>query len=332
MPNPLGEGFGSYFAAEIMTRALVLLFAGSALFAASSPDWIQELGGTVERDPAGDIIALRLRGTWVTDAELLDVARLPKLERLDLAHTRITDEGLLHLKPAKQIQDLNLFYAEQVTDRGISAIKDWQRLTRLNVRGTRIADGALPIIGGLTQLESLDIAYTQFTDNGLDALVPLTHLKHLAVGRSKLTKNALEVLRLLPTLESLDLGGPHPGPDGYRRTAGSPMDDDLPTALTELKQLRVLSLSYSQIRADGLKILAALDQVSKLSLTGCPRVDDLALAELAKWKSLQYLDIQEAAATAQGVAALEKAKPGIVILSGPFPPSYPPGATAAESK
>lgn len=332
MPDPLGKGFGAYFAAKIMIRALVLLCASFALFAASGPDWVQELGGRVERDSTGDIIALHLRGTWVTDAELLDVARLPKLERLDLAHTRVTDEGLLYLKPAKQIQDLNLFYAEQITDRGLSAIKDWQHLKRLNIRGTRIADGALSIIGGLPQLESLDIAYTEFTDNGLDALVPLTHLQHLAIGRSKLTKNALEVLRLLPTLESLDLGGPHPGPGGYRRTAGSPMDDDLPAAVTELKQLRVLNLSYSQIRADGLKILAALDHVSKLSLAGCPRVDDLALAELGKWKSLQYLDIQEAAATVQGVEALQKAKPGIVILSGPFPPSHPAEAPEAESK
>jgi Leucine-rich repeat (LRR) protein len=315
-----------------MTRVLALLFASSALFAASSPDWIQELGGRVERDSAGDIIGLHLRGTWVTDAELLDVARLSKLERLDLSHTRITDEGLLHLKPAKQIQDLNLFYAEQVTDRGMSAIKDWKHLNNLNVRGTRIADGALSIVGGVSQLESLDIAYTEFTDNGLDALVPLTHLKHLAIGRSKLTKNALEVLRLLPTLESLDLGGPHPGAGGYRSTAGTPMDDDLPAAIVELKQLRVLNLSYSQIRADGLKILAALDQVSKLSLVGCPRVDDRALDELAKWKSLQYLDIQEAAVTAPGVEALEKAKPGIVILRGPFPPSHPAGTPAAESK
>jgi internalin A len=314
-----------------MSRVLALLLASSALFAASGPDWVEDLGGRVERDSAGDIIALHLRGTWVTDAELLDVARLPKLERLDLSHTRVSDEGLLHLKAAKQIQDLNLFYAEQVTDRGMSAIRDWKQLNTLNVRGTRISDSGLAIVGGLPQLESLDIAYTQFTDNGLDALVPLTHLKHLALGRSKLTKSALEVLRLLPTLESLDLGGPHPGPDGYRSTGGSPMEDDLPAAISELKQLRLLNLSYSQIRADGLKILAALDQVSKLSLVGCPRVEDRALAELAKWKSLQYLDIQEAAVTAQGVEALEKAKPGIVILRGPFPPTHPP-APEAESK
>jgi len=307
-----------------MMRALALLFASSALFAAGNLDWIDGLGGRLEQNAAGDVVAVHLRGAWVTDAELLDVARLPNLERLDLSHTRITDEGLLYLKPLKQIQDLNLFYAENITDQGIAAIKEWKQLKRLNLRGTRIFDGTLAILSGLPQLESLDIAYSQFTDNGLDALVPLTRLKELSLGRSKLGKNALQVLRLLPTLEYLDLGGPHPGPGGYRTTAGAPMDEDLPRAVSELKQLRVLKLSYSQIRADGLRVLASLDQVSKLALTGCPRVDDGALVELARWKSLKYLDVQETSVTEQGVGRLEKAKPGIVILRGPFPPSHPP--------
>ena len=307
-----------------MMRAFALLVASSALFAAGNLDWIDGLGGRLEHNAAGEVVAVHLRGTWVTDAELLDLAALLKLERLDLSHTRITDEGLLYLKPLKQIQDLNLFYAEQITDQGMAAIKEWKQLKRLNLRGTRIFDGTLAILGGLTQLESLDIAYTQFTDNGLDALVTLTRLKELSIGRSKLGKNALQVLRLLPTLEYLDLGGPHPGPGGYRTTAGAPMDEDLPGAISELRQLRLLNLSYSQIRADGLRALASLDQVSKLTLTGCPRVDDSALVELAKWKSLKYLDVQETNATEQGVDRLEKAKPGIVILRGPFPPSHPP--------
>jgi hypothetical protein len=34
---------------------------------------------------------------------------------------------------------------------------------------------------------------------------------------------------------------------------------------------------------------------------------------------LHYLDVQATKVTPQGVAALEKAKPGIVVLSGPFP-------------
>jgi len=302
-------------------RIAIFLWAAPALMAAGGLDWVDGLGGRIDRDSGGDIVAVRLRGTWVSDTELLDLARLPKLERLDLSHTRITDEGLLHLKPAWQIKDLNLYYAEQVTDQGITAIREWKNLKRLNLRGTRIYDGSLAIVGGLTQLEALDIAYTQFTDNGLDALVPLTQLKELAIGRSKLGKNALEVLRLLPTLESLDLGGPLKGAGGLRNKEGTPMPDDLPRAISALKQLRTLKLSYSQIGADGLRILGSLDHVERLSLEGSPRVDDQALAELAKWKSLHYLDVQATKVTQQGVAALEKVKPGIVVLSGPFPPS-----------
>jgi len=255
----------------------------------------------------------------VSDTKQLDLARLPKLERLDLSHTRITDEGMLHLKSAKQIKDLNLYYAEQVTDQGIAAIREWKNLKRLNLRGTRIYDGSLAIVGGLTQLEALDIAGTQFTDNGLDALVPLTQLKELAIGRSKLGKNALEVLRLLPTLESLDLGGPLKAAGGRRDKEGTPRPDDLPRATAALTQLPTLNLSYSQIAAGCLRILGSLDHIEKLSLEGSSRVDDQALAELAKWKSLHYLDVQATKVTPQGVATLEKAKPGLVVLSGLFP-------------
>jgi internalin A len=305
-------------------RVLVLI-AILPLFAGSGPDWVGGLGGKIDRNADGEVIGLHLRGAWVTDTELLDVARLPKLELLDLSHTRITDEGLLHLKPAKQIRDLNLFYAEQITDQGMTAIRDWKDLKRLNVRGTRIFDGTMAIVSGLPQLEALDISYTQVTDNGLDGLVPLTKLKELSIGRSKLNQGALEVLRLLPTLEYLDLGGPHPGSGGYRAKPGTPMPEEVPRAISELKQLRVLKLSYSEITWDGLRILAALDQVEKLSLAGSSHVDDRAMAELAKWKSLKYLDVQGTKVTPQGVAVLEKAKPGIVILSGagPFPASAP---------
>ena len=75
-------------------RALILLTT-LPLFAGSTLDWIDGLGGKIDRDAAGEVIGLRLRGSWITDTELLDVARLPKLERLDLSHTRITDDGLL---------------------------------------------------------------------------------------------------------------------------------------------------------------------------------------------------------------------------------------------
>ena len=94
-------------------------------------------------------------------------------------------------------------------------------------------------------------------------------------------------------------------------------------AMTELKDLRTLYLGFSSITADQLRTLTVLEKVEKLGLQGCNRVDDTALAELAKWKSLKYVDVQEAPVTEKGLAELRKARPDIKIISGGTPPPPP---------
>ena len=51
--------------------------------------------------------------------------------------------------------------------------------------------------------------------------------------------------------------------------------------------------------------------------------NDAALAELANWKGLKYLDVQEAPVTDKGLELLRKAKPALKILSGGVPPPPP---------
>src|SRR5260370_23116494 len=104
---------------------LVLWLATSALSASDSADWISALGGKIRQDRAGNVVAVDLRGSWVCDSELIGLAKMPQLEQLDLSHTRISDEGMLYLRTAPGITDLNLYYAEQITDQGMSAIKEW---------------------------------------------------------------------------------------------------------------------------------------------------------------------------------------------------------------
>jgi len=244
------------------------------------------------------------------------LAELPHLETLDLSHPRINDEGLLRLKPAPKIRDLSLFYAEWLTDQGMTAIRDWKHLKRLNVRGTRISDGTLELIGKITGLEALDIAHTSVTDNGLEHLITLVHLKELALGRGRLTYKSLEVLRMLPTLTSLDLSGARPvPPDMGTNRAGPGIPEEALQAIAELKELRVLKLGHTSINGSGLRILGALDKLERLGLEGCRRIDDAAAAELVNWKSLKYLDLQETQVTTAGVEALLKAKPGLAILA-----------------
>jgi internalin A len=299
----------------------LLLAASAMLCAADTTDWIAHLGGKVQRDTSGNVVAVNFRGTWVNDVEMIDVARLPKLERLDLSHTRITDEGMLHLKPAIHIRELNLYYAEWITDQGLTAIKDWKMLKRLNLRGTRIANGTLEILSHMPRLEALDVSNTQITDNGMDLLITLTGLKELALGRSRVGEADLGFLRMLPSLTYLDLSGARPVPPdmgGPRRAPSVPvMPQNTIQAIAELKNLRVLKLGYSGISAGDLKTLSALENVEKLGLEECPRVDDRAAAELANWKSLKYLDLQDTKVTSNGLEALRRAKPGLVILTTP---------------
>jgi hypothetical protein len=277
--------------------------------------WITRLGGTVRRNAEGAVIAINLGATWINDAEMLDLLVFKKLVQLDLSHTRISDEGLLRLAPASQIENLNLLYAEQITDLGMNAIKHWRKLKRLNVRGTRIADDTLEIVSRVTGLEALDIANTNVTDNGLENLAALTSLKHLALGRIRVDESTLGMLRLLSTLESLDLSGPRGAVRNQRGRISGPLPDALISAIADLKGLRVLKLGHSEIDGTGLRKLAVLGKVEKLGLECCSRIDDGALKELAAWKALKYLDVQETKVTSAGVSALEAAMPGLQILS-----------------
>src|SRR5436190_77627 len=94
---------------------LFIAFAATG-FAATDPSWIASAGGSLQRDAAGKIVAVDLRSSWVTDSDIPRLAELPDLKQLDLSLTRISDRGLRALRSAAGITELNLFFAEQITD------------------------------------------------------------------------------------------------------------------------------------------------------------------------------------------------------------------------
>ena len=111
-------------------------------------DWVTRLGGTATRGAQGEIIGLELRGSWVGDADLRSIASLASLKSLDLSHTLITDIGFQALKSAPAIEELNLYYAEQVGDGVPTVIKGWKKLKKLNMRGTKITDLGVAQLAG----------------------------------------------------------------------------------------------------------------------------------------------------------------------------------------
>src|SRR6185437_15149926 len=144
----------------------------------------------------------------------------------------------------------------------MSAIRNWTMLRRLNVRGTRVANGTLEIVSHLPHLEALDVANTQVTDNGLDLLIALTGLKELAIGRTRSGgETDLSFLRMMTSLTTLDLSGARPVPPdmGNRRRrapAAPPIPPKTIDALAELKNLQTLKLGFSGISGPDLKRLS----------------------------------------------------------------------------
>ena len=168
---------------------------------------LTELGGRLGKDPGGVIEFVDLDSAWLTDADMALLGSLPRLSRLSLSHTRVTDRGVRELRPLTALTALDLSFVQRFTDAGVGALREMSGLRRLALRGTPLTSRALPAIARLAKLEELDLSHTHVSDENFDELLALTELRRLAVGGTLISGSALPMLRLLPKLEELDLGG-----------------------------------------------------------------------------------------------------------------------------
>jgi len=313
-----------------------MLWLGPAAPAAEikGPDtgWIEDVGGVVIKDASGRITGVDLRASWVSDTDLRRLATLPYLTHLDLSLTRITDQGMQELKNLPGIVDLNLYFAEYVTDEGLAAIKGWKKLKRLNVHGAKFSDNTLEHISGITTLESLNIGTGMVTDVGLERLISLPNLKELTIGGNKLGDAGLQALRQMPGLTYLDLSGRQGTDANVWAISMSEVGLDAVLTLKELRELRFgctsigvgiegarfAEVSAISVTTGWLEKMKALPKLERLKLQGCDRVNDDSIPALAALRTLREVDLKGSAVTEKGIAALRAAKPGINIYFGPW--------------
>lgn len=267
--------------------------------------WIGDVGGAVGRDAEGRVVSVNLRASWVDDSILGGLTKIPSLSVLDLSETRVSDHGLRQLRDAPMITDLNLRYAELITDEGISAFKSWKHLKRLNLAGTKITDNTLQHLSSLTSLESLNIGYVLATDAGLDSLTSLSNLRELTLGGNKLTDAGLQALRQLPSLTYLDLGGAQREDSGLWFVS---LTEPGLEAIATLKNLQHLRLGGTLVSARGLGLLHDLSKLEELDLHHCARIGDDAIPILAAIPALRFVDLTGTKVTAAGAAKLRQSK------------------------
>ena len=106
-----------------------------------------------------------------TDEQLAEKLKgLPNLEELDLVGCyKITDAGLVHLKGLTKLEYLNLSYTN-ITDAGLAHLKGLTKLETLSLSRTKITDAGLVHLKGLTKLEGLYLGQTKITPAGIKSL------------------------------------------------------------------------------------------------------------------------------------------------------------------
>lgn len=236
-----------------------------------------------------DIKWLALNHTCATDDFLeIGLRSWPKLERLWLTDTRITDAALQHIASSTRLERLWLDDT-QVTDSGMHYIRNLSGLKYLSLQGTQVTDEGLKHLLNLNELVALRVIRTNCTFSGLLHL--LTTLQHRSLDE------ALHVAGYVKWSDqrgivSLDLNGTRLSVDGIAK-------------VERLQQLEWLFLNDTQISDAALERLGSLQGLTLLDLRNTA-VTDAGLIYLRRLPKLRTVHLEGTQVTREGVAAFQR--------------------------
>lgn len=114
-----------------------------------------------------------------------------------------SDDGLLALAPVSQHVKWVDIARTKVTDSGLVHLKKMTNLTRLHLENTQVTDAGIAHLAGLPNLEYLNLYGTQVSDAGLAKLAGLKNLKKVFLWQSKVTDaGAKKLAAAIPGLEA----------------------------------------------------------------------------------------------------------------------------------
>ena len=153
-----------------------------------------------------DLRHLGLDKSGVTDDDLKAIESMTQLEVVHLQGTKITDAGLIHLRPLKNLIHL-MVNISGVTDEGVNHLGGLGRLQSLFLGNSKVTDAGLVSLEALGQLKYLSLDRTLVTDSGMASVAKLTNLEELRLNSLPITDAGLPPLQKLVKLKRLDLSG-----------------------------------------------------------------------------------------------------------------------------
>ena len=237
--------------------------------------------------------AARNLETRVTDEQLSLLSALPDVRRLDLSHTDITDRGLRYLARLSHLESLDLgatvVSSDELRHVPVGSLRE------LNLSGTRIDVDGLEWLSRCDALERLTLGETtDWLGSRMRKTIPATPLTDAGLAKLK-----------CPSLKSLNL-------------RGTAVTDSGMAYLTQLPNLAILDLVNTSITDQGLRSLHGLKRLRALHLV--ERIPVMTY-DRALGPPLTKTQI-----TADGVAELQTALPGLRVLYPVNPPRLKPSS------
>ncbi|MBI4910515.1 MAG: hypothetical protein HY820_43280 [Acidobacteria bacterium] len=226
---------------------------------------------------------LRLGGSReLSDDGLLELARMPQLQLLDLSEYpggKLTDRGLGVLRHLPNLREFEMTWQSGISDAGVRNLAYCQQLERVNLMGSPTGDGAIEALQGKPRLR-------RFSTGRLTTDAGLRFLQNFPLMRRSSDPDAGATLLL----------------DG-------PFSNEGLSSLAGLAGIQDLDLFWhvSEITADGFAHLVQLPNLQKLGCDGELSSDD-AMVHIAAMPKLGRLRIQESVATEDGFVALSKSR------------------------
>jgi hypothetical protein len=126
---------------------------------------LDDLGARITEDETGEVVAIDLAETGVTDKDLTQVAMFTRVRELNFRGTVISDAGLAALGELTELEFLGLT-GTQVSDAGLARLGKLERLRFLTLGRTSVSDAGLSTIITWSHLEGLNVKATRVTDRG----------------------------------------------------------------------------------------------------------------------------------------------------------------------
>jgi serine/threonine protein kinase/Leucine-rich repeat (LRR) protein len=283
-------------------------------------------GNPVPEQPL-EILAIKLDGTGVSDDELTQLAAVPGLRELSLAHTRISDAGIERLLVLRQLASLNLSRTA-VTNAGLQTVARLTELTELNLERTAVSDPGMARLTTLPKLERLFLSDTRVTDAGLEQLKHAKTLRTLTAHGTLLTEAGHSVLT--SALPELDIAWD--GADVERAVALKLLEKGALLAVVDRAGQRHdavkgaenlppgrVSIREANLGTNGnfgdadLKSIGVLPEIESLTLAGT-RVGPGGLAQLHGLTTLLKIDLGALPLPPSAVEQLQKSLPRCQVL------------------